>query len=212
MPEKSCVADAACPNKVLARGMCRKHYQRWWKTGSTEDPKRLTPIERFMEKVDLNGPVPEHRPELGPCHEWTGHLAAGGYGWFWDGTKYPNGRNRMVLAHRWIFIQRHGAIDEKQKVCHHCDNRRCTRDGHHFLGTQRDNMQDRNDKQRHSHGVRHPDAKFTDEQVLEIRRAAKTQSFRSLASQYGVAKTTISRMVQGKNWKHLPLDPDQSRS
>jgi hypothetical protein len=32
--------------------------------------------ERFWEKVDKNGPVPAHRPELGPCWVWgtIGHL------------------------------------------------------------------------------------------------------------------------------------------
>lgn len=208
MSAKSCVAEAGCPGKILAKGMCSKHYNRVRRTGSAAAPRKLTDLERFMQKVDLNGPVPEHRPELGPCHVWDAHLAAGGYGWFWDGTKYPNGNNHMVLAHRWIFIQKHGPVDEKQKVCHHCDNRRCVRDEHLFLGTQRDNMQDRNDKQRHSHGVKHPDARFTEEQVLTVRRAAKQgASFRGLARHYEVDKMTISRMVKGKTWKHLPLDP-----
>lgn len=35
----------------------------------------------FWPKVDLNGPIPEHRPELGPCWVWTGHkLKKSGYG------------------------------------------------------------------------------------------------------------------------------------
>jgi hypothetical protein len=41
------------------------------------EPNRKLPpltqqdIERFWSKVDRNGPVPEHRPELGPCWVWT---------------------------------------------------------------------------------------------------------------------------------------------
>lgn len=27
---------------------------------------------RFWEKVNKDGPIPEHQPELGPCWEWTG--------------------------------------------------------------------------------------------------------------------------------------------
>ena len=43
----------------------------------------LTVQERFWSKVDFNGPVPEGRPLLGPCHVWIGSLAIrGGYGQF----------------------------------------------------------------------------------------------------------------------------------
>jgi hypothetical protein len=35
--------------------------------------------ERFWKKVDKNGPVPAHRPELGPCWLWTGALVGRGY-------------------------------------------------------------------------------------------------------------------------------------
>lgn len=39
------------------------------------------PIEtRFWAKVDQNGPVPEHRPDLGPCWIWTAYITPRGYG------------------------------------------------------------------------------------------------------------------------------------
>lgn len=33
--------------------------------------------ERFWAKVNKDGPIPEHRPELGPCWVWTGSLSRG---------------------------------------------------------------------------------------------------------------------------------------
>lgn len=43
---------------------------------------RATLEERFWSKVDRNGPVPEHRPDLGPCWLWTAYVDAHGYGVF----------------------------------------------------------------------------------------------------------------------------------
>lgn len=42
-----------------------------------------TLAERFWSKVDRNGPVPELRPDLGPCWIWTAGVAGGDYGAFW---------------------------------------------------------------------------------------------------------------------------------
>jgi hypothetical protein len=33
----------------------------------------------FWARVDLNGPIPPHRPDLGPCWVWTGPLREDGY-------------------------------------------------------------------------------------------------------------------------------------
>lgn len=35
---------------------------------------------RFWPKVNKNGPIPEHRPDLGPCWIWTSALSSQGYG------------------------------------------------------------------------------------------------------------------------------------
>ena len=47
-----------------------------------------TPEQRFWEKVNKDGPVPEACPDLGCCWCWTGSLFTdSGYGQFWlDGT------------------------------------------------------------------------------------------------------------------------------
>lgn len=39
----------------------------------------LSLVERFWEKVDKNGPIPEGREFLGPCWVWTGARSQSGY-------------------------------------------------------------------------------------------------------------------------------------
>ena len=96
---------------------------------------------KFWSKVDKNGLVPEHVPDLGPCWVWTGLLweTDGGrclaYGRFvWDGQQ--RGTHRLA----WAFT--HGPIPKGMQVLHRCDVPRCVRPAHLRLGTQSDNMQD----------------------------------------------------------------------
>jgi hypothetical protein len=85
----------------------------------------------FWAKVDKNGGVPAHLPDLRECWLWTASLFVGGYGRF--------GAQR---AHRVSWELHHGEVPEGLFVLHRCDNPRCVNPGHLFLGTQTDNMRD----------------------------------------------------------------------
>ncbi len=80
--------------------------------------------ERFWAKVDKDGPVPSHRPELGPCWVWTAYCLPGGYGQFGVSSGH------MVLAHRWIWEQENGPIPEGWELDHLCRTRNCVRVSH----------------------------------------------------------------------------------
>jgi hypothetical protein len=96
-------------------------------------PPRLA---RFWAQVDKNGPVPPHRPELGPCWVWTGSIStATGYGSF-----HLSGRNHG--AHRVAYLFTYGDIPAGLWVLHACDKRPCVRPDHLWLGTNSDNMKD----------------------------------------------------------------------
>lgn len=75
------------------------------------------------------------------CWEWQGCLS-GGYG-------SVTVNKQCLRAHRFVWTFTFGAIPDGLFVCHHCDNRRCVRPDHLFLGTTDDNMRDMVIKGRH---------------------------------------------------------------
>jgi hypothetical protein len=90
-----------------------------------------------------------------PCLEWQAGCDKNGYGKFSLGGK-------AVRAHRAAWEIAHGPIPEGKLACHKCDNPSCVDDDHLFLGTDADNMADRDAKERQACGDRsgarlHPD-------------------------------------------------------
>ena len=72
---------------------------------------------RFWAKVDKNGPVPDYRPDLGPCWMWTAALYSNGYGCFTltIGSLYTTRR-----AHRIAYEYRIGRIPDGLTLDHLC--------------------------------------------------------------------------------------------
>ena len=137
MNEGMCTVDG-CSKPYLARGWCRKHYNRWSRTGSPDDTV-LSRVQAgsitVIERLTLTS------RQDGDCVVWTGATNQKGYGNIWvDGHSY--------LTHRAAWIARYGPIPADLLVCHHCDNPPCWRDEHLFLGTPADNTQDMHAKSR----------------------------------------------------------------
>ena len=79
------------------------------------------------------------------CWEWTASFARGGYGQFFTSVK--DGRE-WYRAHRFSYIAHKGEIPGGMVVMHGCDNPRCVNPDHLRLGTQADNIKDRDEKGR----------------------------------------------------------------
>ena len=97
---------------------------------------KAEPVQtRFWRFVNKDGPIPVHRPELGPCWIWTGSKRGGQrYGAIRVGK-------RMEFVHRLVFLWENGRWPEPNAL-HRCDNGLCVRLSHIFEGTQEDNMRD----------------------------------------------------------------------
>lgn len=164
--------------------------------------QRASLSDRFWAKVDTSGPVPAHRPELGPCHIWIGNRTVDGRGKIKiDGVSHG--------AHRVAFFLGHGRWPDPCAL-HECDGGAigCVRLDHLFEGTFADNTADMFAKGRNKPGGRrgaaHPRAKLTDDLVLAIRAAlAAGESQRSVADRLRMGKSSIGAIATGKHWRHL---------
>jgi hypothetical protein len=68
--------------------------------------------ERFWERVNKNGPLPAHRPDLGPCWLWTGGKRKG-YG------RFALTHSQEVQAHRFSYELVHGPVGSQlDHLCH----------------------------------------------------------------------------------------------
>lgn len=112
----------------------------------SEARDRVSREDRFWRRVNKNGPVPAHRPELGPCWVLGGNRR---YGRVSVGGRGEGGER----AHRFSFFLAHGRWPIPN-ANHHCDNPPCVNPAHLFEGTQRDNVKDMMSKRRQRFGGR----------------------------------------------------------
>lgn len=75
------------------------------------------------------------------CLTWSGARSKGGYG-----QKRVEGR--VLYVHRLAWEEAYGPIPDGLFVLHRCDNPPCYEPTHLFLGTNADNMADRDAKRR----------------------------------------------------------------
>jgi hypothetical protein len=158
-------------------------------------------VDRFWPKVDKNGAVPSHRPELGNCWLWTA-AKTGGYGVI---GCCDSGPKKQDLAHRVSWRMHCGPIPDGLLVLHKCDNRSCVNPKHLFVGTYQDNSDDCCLKDRIANAERSRSSKLTVSQVLEIRKryALGTRSG-ELCAAFGISHTTVQNIVTGRTWSRVP--------
>ena len=147
--------------------------------------------ERFWSKVA--------RQAGDECWLWLAGRDKDGYGYFFK----PAGKDR---AHRIVWEITHGSIPDGLCVCHRCDNPSCVRPDHLFLGTNIDNIADRDRKGRACKGEAHPYwngnkgsanpyAKLSDDDVRAIRQDPRRKA--QIARDYGVTAVTIGHIKGG---------------
>lgn len=156
-------------------------------------------IRRFWEKVDKSSPD--------GCWNWTASVAGKGYGQI----KLPRTR-RQAYAHRLSFELHFGEIPSGMLVCHKCDNPKCVRPDHLFLGTTEDNLSDMASKDRHLYGERNSEHRLVEKDVHRIfDLAASGWSQQRIAKNVGVGQPQVGRILRGLRWKHIWQQRRRSR-
>lgn len=149
-------------------------------------------IERFWKHVD--------KKSKDECWEWNASVSNDGYG---------NIRinNKLYLPHRISWVIHNNVIPDGLLVCHTCDNRSCVNPSHLFLGTQKENMQDRDKKCRRIAlvGEKNGKHRLTEKEVIEIRAKYIPYKYSTykLAKEYGVSTTAVQCIITYKTWKHV---------
>lgn len=141
-----------------------------------------------------------------PCKIWTGYKSESGYGKRWVKVD-PFGRwtkPRLVRVHRDEWEKVHGPIPDGMKLLHKCDVRACYEIEHLYLGTQKDNVSDMDERGRRvrvgHRGSAHPKARLTPDQVAEILVSSGTQ--REIAERYGIKAPAVWKIKHGVAWKN----------
>lgn len=127
--------------------------------------------------------------------------------WLWLGGKTDKGYGlfKSKRAHRVSYELCIGPIPTGLGLLHSCDIRHCVNPDHLTPGTQRQNIEDCIAKGRNSPppwlgGERSRTAKLTEAVVRSIRQ--DNRSLSTLASEYNVSQSAISRIRLLKTWRH----------
>lgn len=142
-------------------------------------PKFASLQERIEEKVVI-------RPN--GCHHWVGARGRGGYGAItWKG------KTRVVTRVLWENL--HGPLESHIFLCHTCDNPACVNLAHLFLGTAKDNAQDKLNKGKANGGG---PPRVTAERRDQIKAMYKAgYSWKEILTKHGGGTATISRVLKG---------------
>jgi len=133
------------------------------------------------------------------CQLWTRAVNSRGYG-------HVHLAQGMFNVARIIYKIRYGVDPSDQCVLHRCDNPPCVNPAHLFLGTKKENTADMilKGRKRGPRGSSHKSAKFSDEQILQIRTLySQGWTRKNLAESFGVTRPTIAAIVKRMSWKHV---------
>lgn len=158
------------------------------------------------------------------CWIWIGACDRDGYGLFLiNANDEHDGRRICMHAQRFAWTLFNSPIIGDLHVLHHCDNPACVNPAHLFLGTNADNVADRDRKGRtvsgwHTQpdrmrqivnmlvpprmlGEANPSAKLTSAAVQAIR--ADQRPSRAIANEYRVSKTVVNAIRRGELWREV---------
>ncbi len=138
----------------------------------------------------------ERIPESG-CWIWMGS-SRGGYGLIKKNKK-------SIGTHRAAWESYKGTIPNGMCILHRCDTSLCCNPSHLFVGTQLDNIHDRDIKGRRRHnpirGENHCCSKLTELKVADILKDKRMH--KEICLDYGVSRQTVGDIKTGRTWRKV---------
>jgi hypothetical protein len=150
------------------------------------------------------------------CWEWQAAKSHSGYGVF---SYSLNGRPQMP-AHRFSYMLSTGrVIPDGWFVLHSCDNPPCVNPRHLRLGTQKENVADAIERNRHKNpppvppkrpyehcarGTQCHTAKLNEWAVRALLKERLTgRNFTDLGREFGLDASTVADICKGRAWSHV---------
>lgn len=194
---KACSVDGCNGNarytELGRKGFCCAHYKRFRRHGAplggATSPGDLL---KFIKEIAL-------KYQGSDCLIWPYSKGGAGYG-------HLSVDGKDITASRYVCELAHGAPPTPEhEAAHSCGNGHlgCVTKGHLSWKTSKENKADMLIHGTHNRGDRHYGAKFTEAQVLEIRRLKGIKSQRAIAAEYGVTRGAIDGVHRGKTWGWL---------
>ena len=147
-------------------------------------------------KKDLDYFLKNTHP-VGACLEWTKCFNTDGYPrTVWNGSS--NGKVHRIV---WELFNNKSATS--LVVRHLCNNPKCINPKHLSIGTPADNMKDRDSAGRHGA------SKITPKDVNTICLLYSTKKYtqKEIGTLFGINSRTVSSVIKGIHWKHIPRSP-----
>jgi HNH endonuclease len=115
------------------------------------------------------------------------------------------GKIKTGLVHRAVCAETYGPPPfPKAQAAHSCGKSLCCNPKHLRWATPSQNAKDRLIHGTDLRGEKHPLAKFTSKQVLELRSLLGSVSVDNLAKKYGVRPGTVRSIMDNETWFWLP--------
>lgn len=139
----------------------------------------------------------KHTKQQGNCLEWTKCLNTDGY----PRTAWNNSSNGKVHRIVWELYNKQSA--KNLVIRHSCNNPKCINPNHLVIGTPADNMKDRDSAGRHGAN------KILPKDVNTICSLYSTNLYtqKEIGTLFGINNRTVSSIIKGTHWKHVPRNP-----
>lgn len=189
--EPMCAIEG-CSGQREVRHLCENHYAKLKRAGvSFVGMPFIKPSASHHFLVDLLSSPQNNECVLWPLSqtEGYGHL---GY------------KSKTYRVHVLVCEAVHGPKPMASlHAAHECGNSLCCNPRHLSWKTAFENAQD---KLRHGtamRGVRHHQAKLTEDDVLAIRSLRGKVTRKNIALQFGIGRATVDNVIDKTTWKHL---------